>query len=342
MFRYLLLASIAIFVIGCGGGGGSGNNNNSSLPPVFTPVSSTMTTARAGHAQVTLQNGSVLISGGFSSSIFPGSALYTAELFNPVTSTFTAISNHMQSPRTNHTATLLLNGQVLLSGGQIDNNNGDGSSTAELFDPVTQTFMAISAHMTSPRGGHAAVLLNDGTVLVIGGFNNSSTPQRTAEVFDPATNTFTALTALMTLPRAEFTAILLPDGKVLIAGGESNKIGTDTAEIFDPATSTFTAIGATMRSIRFAHSGSQLSNGHVLLTGGASSFFTSPVSGVDTAELFDPTTQNFTSVSSKMTSPRFEHASSLLADGSVLITGGATSFNGSTVDVLNTGERFVP
>lgn len=339
MFRYLLLVSVTIFVIGCGGG--SGSSGSGTTKPSFTTISSTMAMARADHAQVTLQDGSVLITGGFSSTSFPGVALNTAELFNPTTNTFTMISNPMQSTRTNHTATLLSNGKVLLAGGQTDNNGGDGSDTAELFDPTTQTFTAIGSQMASPRGGHAAVLLNDGTVLLMGGFNNSSTPLKTAEVFDPATNTFTALGALMTSPRSEFTATLLPDGKVLIAGGESNGIGTDSAEMFDPATSAFTAISATMTSIRASYSGSQLSSGHVLLAGGFPSN-TLPISGVDTAEEFDPTSQTFATVSAKMTTPRFAHTSSLLADGSVLITGGVTSFDGTTVTVLNTAERFGP
>jgi len=309
--------------------------------PEFIVVPSTMTTARADHAQVTLQNGSVLISGGFSSPSFPGLALDTAELFDPTSDTFTAINDRMHSRRTNHTATLLVNGQVLIAGGQTDDNDGDGSDTAELFDPSTHTFTAIPAPMTSPRGGHAAVLLNDGTVLLMGGFNNSSTALTTAEVFDPATVTFTALGAHMTSPRAEFAATSLRDGKILIAGGESNGTGTNSAEIFDPATSTFTAIGATMTSIRVSCSGSELSNGHILITGGTRSF-NGPISGIDTAEEFDPGSQTFTKVNATMTAPRFAHSSSLLADGTVLVTGGATAFDGDTVTLSNTVERYNP
>ncbi len=340
MFKKLLIASsLALTVVGCGGGGG-GSSAGGGSSPIFAALPSTMTTARGEHAQVTLQDGSVLLTGGFSSTSFPGSALDTAELFNPTTNEFSIINNKMVSVRTNHTATLLPGGKVLLTGGQM-NNDGNGISTAELFDPTTESFTAIPGIMNSPRGGHAAVLLNNGTVLVMGGFNNSSASLRTAEVFDPATNTFTTLNSLMTSPRSEFTANLLPDGKVLIAGGQSSQIGIDTAELFDPDTGGFTAIAATMTSIRFSHSASALSNGRILITGGVSSF-TSPISGVDSSEEFDPTTQIFTSVSPKMTTPRFGHTSSLLADGSVLVTGGARSFNGSIVDVLNTGERFIP
>lgn len=339
MFRYLFLASMTILLIGCGGGGGG--NSSSPTGPSFSMISSTMTVPRAEHTQVTLKDGSVLITGGFSSASFPGAALNTAELFDPVSNTFTAISNVMQSLRTNHTATLLPDGKVLLAGGQIDNNNGNGSDTAELYDPATQTFTAVAARMTSPRGGHAAVLLNDGTVLLMGGFNNSSTALKTAEIYDPAAKTFTALGALMNSPRSEFSATLLPDGKVLIAGGQSNGIGTDTAEVFDPVAGTFTAISATTASIRASYSESRLPNGRILLAGGFPALVL-PLSGVDTVEEFDPVSQAFIPISARMTSPRFSHASSLLADGSVLITGGVSNFDGTTATVLNTVERFVP
>jgi hypothetical protein len=307
----------------------------------LTATAVLMPTGRAKHAQVTLQNGNVLITGGFSSSTFPAAALDTAVLFDPTTNTIYSVSGKMQSARTGHTATLLPNGKVLLTGGQTDNNNGDGTNTAELYDPTTQSFTAISGTMTSSRGGHAAVLLNNGTVLIMGGYYNSSTAQRTAELFNPATNTFTALSGLMASPRSEFTATLLPNGTVLITGGESSKIGTNSAEVFNPSTGIFTAITATMTSVRVMHSASQLSNGHILITGGILSL-TNLASSLDTAEEFDTSIQSFTVVSKIMTSPRFGHASSLLFDGTVFITGGVSSFNGTLINVLNTTERFVP
>jgi hypothetical protein len=246
----------------------------------------------------------------------------------------------MTSPRTSHTATLLQNGKVLITGGQL-NNDGDGLDTAELFDPLTESFTAIPNKMISPRGGHAAVLLNEGYVLLMGGFYNSSVALRTAEVYDPATDQFYPLPTLLTSPRAELTASLLPDGKVLIAGGESDQIFTDTAELFDPSTLGFTAISATMTSIRGAHSATQLSNGDILMTGGITAF-SIPILANDTAEVFDPLTQSFTAIDSRMTSPRAMHASSLLDDGSALITGGMESFDGTTIDFADTVELFVP
>ena len=65
----------------------------------------------------------------------------------------------LDSGRYNHTATLLNDGRVLVTGG---NNNGPLDS-AELYHPATNGWSK-AAPMNYARHGHAAVLLNDGRV----------------------------------------------------------------------------------------------------------------------------------------------------------------------------------
>src|SRR5262245_16551955 len=77
--------------------------------------------------------------------------------------TFTPTGD-MTAPRMGHTATLLLNGKVLIIGG-----SSARLASAEIFDPVTGTFAA-TGDMTMPRFGHSATLLSDGRVLVAGGY----------------------------------------------------------------------------------------------------------------------------------------------------------------------------
>jgi len=321
-----ILAALLTSIIAssCGVGGGSYSS------ATFTSLPSVMTTVRAHHAQVTLQNGDVLITGG-ASSFSPTIALDTAEIFNPSTNTFTAISNKMQSARTNHTATLLPDGKVLLAGGR--DNNGNELNTVEIFDPTTQSFTVVPGTMSVPRSRHAAVLLNNGTVLVMGGFLLG-----TAEVFHPVTNTFTSLSSSMTISRWDFTASLLPNGRVLIAGGDDGAYGSsNTAEIYDSSTGSFNAIASTMVDRRKSHSASPLSNGNILITGGYLQF-TSTMGGGDvrnTAEVFNSNMQNFSAVSSTMTIGRTGHASSLLANGSVLFTGGST-----VSGITDSAEKF--
>jgi hypothetical protein len=74
--------------------------------------------------------------------------------------------------------------------------------------------------MGTGRAAHTATLLQNGRVLIAGGFNNTDV-LATAELFDPATGTFTP-TGAMPTPRFSHTATLLPNGKVLVTGGSSN------------------------------------------------------------------------------------------------------------------------
>ena len=309
----------------------------------FSTLTPTLKTGRVKHAATLLASGQVLITGGFSTAVFPSPALTTAELYDPTTNAFTALAGTMRSGRTNHTATRLPDGRVLLAGGQ-DNNDGDGRNSAELYDPATQTFTAVAAAMTTPRGGHGAALLPNGRVLLAGGFNNSSVALNSAELFDPATQAFTALASTMASRRSDFVAISLQDGKVLLTGGDSSRIVFNSAELYDPTTQTFTAIFATMDSPREVHAMSLLPNGMVLITGGGTLGSAFPATSVllDTAELYDPGTQTFTAVAARMTSPRGGHTQTLLASGAILLTGGVKVTSSSSFVVLSSAEVYGP
>src|SRR5258706_1878809 len=71
-------------------------------------------------------------------------------------------TGNMIAPRSGHTATLLLNGKVLITG------DAARRSSAQLYDPVTGTFTA-AADMTMARNRHTATLLPDGKALIAGG-----------------------------------------------------------------------------------------------------------------------------------------------------------------------------
>jgi Kelch motif len=144
-----------------------------------------------------------------------------------------------------------------------------GALILTAFSAVAQSpgaFIATGS-MVHPRLSHTATLLNDGRVLITGGFTYpaGNEPLRQAELYDPATGTFSP-TGSMSIARSWATATLLPDGRVLIAGGyESRDLAT--AEIYDPATETFSATG-NMAAARRGHSATLLSNGRVLINGG--------------------------------------------------------------------------
>lgn len=197
-----------------------------------------LTEVRYGHSATVLASGKVLIAGGTDGS----SVLATAELYDPSTNSFTA-SQNMNSPRTNHTATLLLTGKVLIAGGADTAAMGVGQvqlttqslETAELYDPLTNSFTPIASAFTAGLG-HTATLLKDGRVLICGGFIDYASANGyesfdTAETFDPATNTFTPA-GQMNVGRFWHTATLLPDGSVLVAGGVGQDRALTSAEVF--------------------------------------------------------------------------------------------------------------
>jgi hypothetical protein len=135
-----------------------------------------------------------------------------AELYDPRTATFSKTSP--RTPWIQGSAALLMNGTVLLAGGNDD--PGD-SNLAEIFDPSAGTFTQ-TGNLTAFRADDPATLLPDGTVLIAGSNGDGGLTLASAELYDPATGTFTR-TGDMTVDRGLHTATLLNNGKVLIAGG---------------------------------------------------------------------------------------------------------------------------
>jgi hypothetical protein len=302
----------------------------------FSPTGS-LVTGRFYHTATPLSDGRVLIAGGTGAQV----TIATAELFDPLTGTFSPAANTMISPRYAHTATLLSDGKVLIAAGLVGTTLLDlaPSDQAELFDPYSESFAALPA-MTSARVEYSATLLANGKVLFAGGYK-STTYLKTAELFDPTSGTFSALSHTMTTERHGHTATLLNSGKVLIAGGEIGlaSIVTNTAEIFDPLTETFTPLTSTMNVARSYHTATLLPNGKVLLAGGYAAG-AAPNYYTNTAELFDPGSNSFVTVSN-MSLARDGHTATLLPSGKVLITGGI--YNPALAQgPTNTSELFDP
>ena len=222
-----------------------------------------MTAARFNHTATLLPSGKVLIAGGQYYAGTYWQSLDSAELYDPSAGTF-APTGTMTVGQSNHTATLLQNGRVLIVGGHLPT---DG---AELYYPVAGTFAA-TGHPTLAEPQHTATLLSNGMVLITGGLipiSQAFPNDKRAELYDPSAGTFTA-TGSMTTMRGGPAVTLLSDGKVLVAGG-----GTyydKSAELYDPSTGTFTATGSlNVVRMRPSPTATLLGNGRVLVVGGDS------------------------------------------------------------------------
>jgi hypothetical protein len=229
--------------------------------------------------------------------------------------TFTATGN-MITERNGHTATLLNNGNVLIAGGSVN-------ASAELYDPTMGVFTA-TGDMTTSRFSSTATLLPNGKVLIAGGNANNGTPLglASAELYDPSAETFTP-TGKMAVVRSGQFATLLSNGKVLIAQHLDGS--GDRTEVFDPATGVFSDtigwknsldINGVSESVGAATVNS-LTNGKILVTLETQGC----VVLVAKAYLYDPATGTSIFTDPPVYGP-CEPASTLLSDGTLLLTGG--------------------
>src|SRR6266480_1730744 len=253
--------------------------------------------------------------------------------------TWTATGNLHSAPRAEHTATLLPNGQVLVTGGtpcgdRIGDCPPGPRGSAELYDPITRTWTETGSFAIA-RWYHTATLLPSGQVLVAGGLagnpQNPGESQTSAQLYDPATGMWTP-TGSMSVAHSHHTATLLPSGQVLVAGGYSGSNAL-SAELYDPATGVWTPTGS-LPVGRWDHTATLLPNGQVLVAGGLG---TDGVTHLTSAELYDPSTGSWRETGS-MATERSLHTATLLPNGQVLVAGGGTFPGG----ILRSAELYTP
>jgi hypothetical protein len=213
--------------------------------------------------------------------------------------------------------------------------------------------------MASRRSQYAATMLADGRILLTGGLLPAEyeqackalkamacavPPTATAEIYDPRTRSFTP-TGSMSHPRSLPQSVLLRDGRVLVVGGEGTSVRT--TEVYDPATGRFRDLGAIHQDtsgdavfpltvepsdawrtqVLDDQTITVLADGRVLIAGGLDDLGDSS----NAVTVFDPTTNTFVNLPGMPV--RWKGASaSLLANGSVLFTGGYDSSTNEATD----------
>lgn len=283
-------------------------------------VSQTVLPAGRHYAPVVrLQSGKALVIGGFTASGVTASVL----VYDPAGNTWTQAAP-MLTPRSDASAIVLLDGRVLVAGG--DSAGVSTVASAEIYDPVADTWQ-LAASMAEARTRSTITRLPDGKVLVIGGYRNPTLAfSQTAELYDPAVNIWTTMATPLSSPRAQHAAQLLPGGnEVLVIGGVNRNGSVTSAERFPVNDSGATTPVAGTVPGGDVYTSVLLADGDVLAIGNGSS----------TAMRFDVSTSGWTA--SVVSSTRYLPTMTTLADGRVLLAGGTVSggVRSTTAEIYN-------
>ncbi len=162
---------------------------------IYDPITGTFAltgplhVARRFHTATRLLDGRVLVTGGHDAGSDTDNHS-TVEIYDPATGTW-SLAASMATRRARHTATLLLNGDVLVVGGAQVGALSSVNASAEIYHPATDSWRTVTPSMSTARVGQAAALLPNGDVLVAGGFDGTSY-LATSEIFHDLTNPPTA------------------------------------------------------------------------------------------------------------------------------------------------------
>ncbi|MCP3098518.1 kelch-like protein [Myxococcus sp. K15C18031901] len=316
--------------------GGDGASGTLASSEVFEPGTRTWTpmprllTSRERLVSTRLESGLVLVMGGRSDNPSPRTYLSDVEWYDPSTGQWKGRAP-MKSARGDHTATLLLSGEVLVAGGY----NGSFVSGTEVFDPVANLW-AEKKVLADGRAFHTATRLASGKVLVVGGLGKDGALAK-AELYDPSSGAWSSAGNLA-VARLDHTATLLPSGQVLVTGGYTTATLRQgewvqdapcrTAELYTPdkgENGTWSTLPS-MTYNRGSHTATLLPSGKVLIVGGFSSAH-SVMDGttVPFAELYDPVGNGW-APAGELEESRGGHSATLLPSGKVLVVGGFGGF----------------
>jgi Kelch motif/Secretion system C-terminal sorting domain len=267
-----------------------------------------MNVSRSYFSTSIFSNNKILATGGDSPVIFNSAEIY--DLGNNTWENTTPMLGY----RTIHHLITLNNGEVIAIGGFL-------LQSCEIFNPASNSWRYTDSLETLKYFWDTATLLNDGRILVVGGyyFDQPSLQNihfKICEIFDPISETWSFADSL-TDGRSAHTATLLKDGKVIVTGGQ-NTGDLSSCEIYDPVTNQWSSAGNLLHARSF-HSAVLLSDGRVLVSGGVTPDSTL---GTRYCEIYDPVTNSW-SEAGEMIVPRADHKSLLLLDSTVLITGGS-------------------
>ena len=213
-------------------------------------------------------------------------------------------------------------GRAFAAGGY----NASVLSTAETYDPSTNSWTGTAGGLAVERWGHAMGALssaNASRVIVFGGFNNAGTILSSAERFLPSTGLFSTA-GTPTTPRAFPRAIVNPGDAVFAVAGQMDATNCAARmQAYNPATNAWT--NKATGYARCLHTATLLANGTQFIVAGGRA--TPSGTGSNATTLYDMTFNTWT-VGPTLNTSRYHHTATLYPSSpvsKVLVAGGKFS-----------------
>ncbi|MCS6900926.1 MAG: kelch repeat-containing protein [Myxococcales bacterium] len=233
-------------------------------------------------AVVPLADGRTLVVGGLTGALTSLEAVNKAYLIDPSAPSpqkMIAEAASMATARHGHAAVLLPGGKVLVVGGFSDAKGSTALKSAEIYDPLTNTW-TLAEETGAERAWATATVLPDGRVLLVGGTNGQNSLD-SVEIFDPfaknGAGKWNGLAPMKingeSLGRHAHSATLLLDGRLLVAGGVRGTGVTQDALLLDlsaPSGQPWSK-ASNIGQMRAGHTAVRMRGGQVALLGGCSS-----------------------------------------------------------------------
>jgi N-acetylneuraminic acid mutarotase len=235
-----------------------------------------MNVPRVSHALILLNTGKVLAIGGYKEQ--------SCELYDPITESWEMTDSIPTYRWFEPSITDLADGNIMVAGGgYIDSSTGEDYilDNVEIYD-VDKENWEIVASVNTKRMQHTATLLQDGRILVAGGFTKSLQTNK-CEIYNPSINTWTTIES-MNEERSYHAAILLTNGNVFVSGGNPIYPWLKSCEVYNVSENMWSSAGD-MLAYRTGHKIYYLSEiDKLYILGGDAQ----PETTEDTWEIYDP------------------------------------------------------
>ena len=266
---------------------------------------------------VCVSDSTVLVFGG---EIVVNSDLQTTDdvyEYNINTDTWTKVAD-MPIDITNHTATVLNNNKVLIFGGE--RISGVLNPWAFVYDPATRTF-GENININEPRSMHYAIRLNNGKVLIGGGYGQYF--WYSCELYNPQTNTI-SFTDDMPTDGTGKAVVKTNQGNIVVAGGYNGSYLNDI-HIFNAQSETWSSF-PDLPVERTRPNLAIMQDGNIMC---ASGFHNTKGTYLNDVISIDPETGSQTSLDN-LSEPRSNAMTYTLPDNRILLLQGQTETTAKT------------